>query len=157
LGEVIATGPLIDGVTIRPLKRIGDDRGSVLHMVRADGPEFEGFGEIYFSTVKRGTIKAWRRHKRMIQHFAVPSGEILLVLFDDRPGSATRGAVQEIRTGADHYGLIRVPPGLWYGFRGEGAQSAAESLIANCASIPHDPEEIERLPEDAPQIPYRWG
>ena len=72
---------MLDGVTVTPLKRIADERGAVLHMLRADDPLFEGIGEIYFSVVRAGVIKAWKRHSRMIQHFAVPSGNIRLVIF----------------------------------------------------------------------------
>ena len=54
---------MIDGVIITPLKRIGDERGMVLHMLRRDWAIFEDFGEVYFSTVKFGVIKAWKRHK----------------------------------------------------------------------------------------------
>ena len=39
---------MIDGVIITPLKKIDDDRGSVLHMMRNDSKSFKSFGEIYF-------------------------------------------------------------------------------------------------------------
>jgi dTDP-4-dehydrorhamnose 3,5-epimerase len=30
------------------------------------------------------------------------------------------------------------------------------AMVANCASIPHDPEEIERLDPFDSSIPYDW-
>lgn len=143
----------IDGVRFAPLKQIRDARGSVMHMLRADAAGFEGFGEVYFSTVKAGVVKAWKRHRRMVQNLAVPIGSVKFVIYDDRPASPSRGAVQEIVAGADHYGLLRIPAMVWYGFQGLGA---AEALIANCANLPHDPEEVERLPEGSDAIPYSW-
>lgn len=124
-----------------------------MHMLRADAPHFEAFGEVYFSTVKAGVVKAWKRHRLMTQNFAVPMGCIQLVVYDDRETSETRGAVQEIFVGEGHYALVRVPPMLWYGFKGV---ALGNSLIANCASIPHDPAESESIPADSRTIPYQW-
>ena len=145
---------MIDEVRIFPLKQISGDRGAVMHMLRCDSSLFENFGEIYFSVIRKGKIKAWKRHKRMTQNFAVPVGEIELVLFDDRFSSSTKGVVQIVNIGVDHYGLIRIPPMIWYGFSGV---SANDALIANCASMPHDPEESEQVDVVSAKIPYVWN
>lgn len=152
MGGVISTAPAVDGVMIFPLAQLKDERGMVLHMLRADAPHFEAFGEVYFSQVRAGAVKAWKRHLRMTQNLAVPVGEIKFVIFDDRAESPTRGVTQEIITGVDRYGLIRIPPLVWYGFKA----TAGDALIANCASLPHDPAEAERVPPDTNAIPYRW-
>lgn len=144
----------IDGVIVRPLTIIADDRGAVLHMLRADDPQFVRFGEIYFSVVNPAAVKAWRRHREMVLHYAVPRGHVRVVVFDDRPASRTRGAVMEIETGEFQYKLITIPAGTWNGFMGLGDQP---SLVANCASVPHDPAEVERRPHDDPSIPYVWS
>lgn len=153
MGEVLTSTPAIAGVVIHPLRQIRDERGAVLHMLRADAPHFEGFGEIYFSQVLPGAIKAWKRHREMIQNFAVPVGRIKLVIYDDRPDSPTRGKLQELIVGSDHYGLVRIPPGVWYGFQGI---AEGPSTLANCATLAHDPLESERLDAHAETIPYRW-
>jgi dTDP-4-dehydrorhamnose 3,5-epimerase len=150
---VISSGPLLDGVTISPLKRIGDERGAVMHMLRADSPLFKQFGEVYFSMVRPGAIKAWKRHRLMAQNLAVPVGRIKLVLFDDRPASSTRMGVLEVISGPDNYGLIHIPPLVWYGFQG---LSPHDSLIANCATLPHDPAESEQIAVAASAVPYKW-
>ena len=144
---------MIHDVRVIPLKQFVDDRGKVMHMVRRDMPGFSGFGEIYFSTINSGAIKAWRRHKQMTLNFAVPYGTIHLVLYDDRAHSPTKGKLQEIILGENDYNLVTIPPMLWYGF---SARDSNLSILANCASLPHDPEEVERLDPFAPQIPYRW-
>ncbi len=145
----------IRGVIIAPLKQIMDERGAVLHMLRADSALFRGFGEVYFSEVNAGVVKAWKRHKLMTQHFAVPYGRIKLVLFDDRTDSDTCGTVEGLELGRpDRYSLVCVPSGLWYGFQGI---SHGSSLLANCADLPHDPTESEHLPCDSPSIPYKWS
>ena len=145
---------MIDGVIITPLKQIVDERGKVMHMLRSDAAHFASFGEIYFSTVHPGAIKGWHVHHRMILNYAVPQGAIKFVLYDDRPGSKTHGELQEIFLGPDNYCLVTVPPLVWNGFKGIGTETA---LVANCASIPHDPTEIERKDPFDPSIPYDWA
>jgi dTDP-4-dehydrorhamnose 3,5-epimerase len=145
---------MIDGVTIRPLKQIPDERGRVMHMLRCDDPQFERFGEIYFSTVYPGVIKGWHRHKRMTLNYAVVTGTIKLVLYDDREGSPSYKQVQEIFLGAHNYALVRIPPMVWNGFKGVGV---TEAIVANCATIPHDPDEIERLDPFTTAIRYDWA
>lgn len=144
---------MIDGVKIRPLKQIIDQRGKVMHMLRCDSEGFKNFGEIYFSCVYPGAIKAWHLHKRMELNYAVPVGNIKLVLFDERTNSTTKGEIQEIFLGPDNYCLVTIPALIWNGFKGIGQEMA---IVANCASIPHDPEEIERRQPFDPSIPYKW-
>jgi dTDP-4-dehydrorhamnose 3,5-epimerase len=144
---------MIKGVEIHPLRRIPDERGMIMHMLRSTDKHFEKFGEIYFSVVNPGAIKGWHLHKKMILNYAVVAGMIKLALYDDRKNSATRGEVQEIFTGEDNYCLIKIPAGVWNGFKGVGTEPA---IVANCASIPHDPDEIIRLDPVNNEIPYSW-
>lgn len=145
---------MIEGVHIRPLKQIPDERGKVMQMLRRDDPWFESFGEIYFSVVNPGIVKGWHLHSRMTLNYAVVTGMVKLVLYDDREGSSTRGELMEIFTGDDNYALITIPPGVWNGIKGIGSKPA---IVANCASEPHDPEEIERLDPFSSKIPYDWA
>ena len=87
---------MIEGVLITPLKKIDDDRGSVLHMMRKDTETFRSFGEIYFSIAYPKAIKAWHLHKETYLNYACINGIIKLVLFDGRPDSTTRNKIQEI-------------------------------------------------------------
>ncbi|MBK7354688.1 dTDP-4-dehydrorhamnose 3,5-epimerase family protein [Propionivibrio sp.] len=144
---------MIEGVIVTKLRQMVDERGKVMHMLRADSAAFRGFGEIYFSTVHPGAIKGWHIHKRMVLNYAVPHGCIKFVLYDDRLESATTGELQEIFLGPDNYCLVTVPPLVWNGFKGVGTETA---IVANCASIPHDPDEIERKSPFDPSIPYDW-
>lgn len=145
---------MIDGVVITPLRQFADERGSVMHMLREDSPVFQRFGEVYFSTVNAGVVKAWHYHKRATINYAVPVGEIRFVLFDDRQGSPTRGEVQEILLSPRNYNLVTVPPGIWNGFKGTGDSVA---LVANCVTLAHDPAESDRKPAFDPSIPYDWN
>ena len=144
---------MIKGVAVHPLRRIPDERGMVMHMLRADAPHFERFGEIYFSTIYPNVVKGWHRHRRMTLNYAVVSGMIKLVLFDEREDSPTRSEVTELFVGDQNYVLVTVPPLVWNGFKGVGT---APAIVANCATVPHDPTEVERLDPWSPRIPYSW-
>ena len=144
---------MIDGVKISPLRQIPDERGIIMHMMKETDVNFERFGEIYFSGVNPGAIKAWHIHTKMTLNYAVPVGQIKFVLFDDREASPTRGQVQEIFLGYGNYSLVTVPPFVWNGFKGLGNSM---SLVANCTTIPHDPSEILRQDPFTADIPYIW-
>lgn len=145
---------MIEGVLVTPLRQIVDERGKVMHMLRSTDDHFRSFGEIYFSCVHPGAIKGWHLHKRMTLNYAVPHGKIKFVLYDDRPDSPTRGRVEEHFLGPDNYCLVTVPPMVWNGFKGIGSETA---IVANCASVPHDAAEIERLSPYDSKIPYDWS
>ena len=145
---------MIEGVIITPLKQIFDERGKVMHMMRNDSDNFEKFGEVYFSCTNPGAIKAWHLHKEMTLNYAVIYGQIKCVLYDDRPNSKTYGEIQELFLSTENYSLVTVPPMIWNGFKGVGV---IPSIVANCASIPHDPNEIVRKPAFDKTIPYDWG
>ena len=144
----------IDGLHVRPRRRIADERGAIFHMLRSDAAEFDSFGEIYFSLIYPGVVKGWHLHHEMTLNYAVPLGMIKLVCYDDRAGSPTQGNVVELHTGELDYALITIPPGVWNGFKGEGT---APALVANCATIPHRADEIERLDPFENDIPYDWS
>jgi dTDP-4-dehydrorhamnose 3,5-epimerase len=143
----------IAGLDVVPLRIIPDERGSVMHMLRADSTHFAGFGEVYFSKVLRGAVKGWKRHTRMTLNLAVPVGRIRLVAFDERAASTTRGACLDLVLGALDYKLVIVPPGVWMAFQG---LAEGESLLANCATIPHDPAEAESRSLTNPPVEINW-
>ena len=145
---------MIDGVSVRPLRRIPDERGYIMHMLRMDDPEFDQFGEIYFSAVYPGVVKAWHLHKVMTLRYATVVGTVKLVLYDDREGSPTRGELQELFIGRENYQLVTIPPGVWNGFKG---MSSPHAIVANCSTHPHNPARSTRIDPSDPLIPYDWG
>lgn len=153
-GNITWQRGLIDGVVIKPLRKIPDERGAVYHMLRNDDELYEAFGEIYFSVVNPGVIKAWHIHERMTLNYAVVSGMIKLALADERPHSPTKGNFTEIFLGEGNYSLVKIPPLVWNGFKGI---STAPSIVANCSTIPHDPAEIRRMDPLQNHIPYDWS
>src|SRR3989344_1971444 len=144
---------MIDGVKIIQLKKISDERGAVMHMLRSDDRHFDKFGEIYFSTIYPCVIKGWHLHKKMTLNYTVLVGMVKLVLYDNRDDSKTKGEIMEIFMGEDNYVLVKIPPGIINGVKGIGTR---KSIIANCATEPHDPGEIIRIDPFDKKIPYNW-
>lgn len=144
---------MINGVTISPRQRIADDRGTVFHMLKSTDPEFKKFGEIYFSCVYPGVIKAWHVHKKMDLNYVCISGMVKIVLYDGRRNSTTYQELQEICIGDLNYQLVHIPHGVVNGIMGIGTTMA---IVANCATIPHDPAEITRFDIATADIPYDW-
>jgi len=145
---------VIEGVSIVPLRRIPDERGTIYHMLKRTDPHFKGFGEIYFSTIYHGVVKGWHLHHNMTLQYACVHGRVKLVIYDDRESSPTRKELMEIFLGPDNYSLVVIPPGLWNGFKG---MEPGYSIVADCIDIPHDEAESERLDPFDSHIPYDWA
>lgn len=142
---------LISGVTLHPLKIIEHPLGNVLHGMKASDPGFSGFGEAYFSTIKPGAIKGWKKHNQMTLNLIVPMGEIRFVVFDDRPDSPTQNQFFEVSLSQRNYQRLTVEPDLWVAFQG---LKQGQNFLLNLASIEHDPRETTSCPLEA--IAFDW-
>jgi dTDP-4-dehydrorhamnose 3,5-epimerase len=145
----------IDDVAVKPLKLLPSQRGRLMEVQRADEPDFPGFGQAYVTQSFAGVIKAWYRHHVQIDQIAAITGLVKVVLYDARPGSATRGSVNEILMGELAPRLVRIPPGVWHGFQAVGEQSAF-LLHLNTHPFSADAPDEDRLDPRDPSIPYAW-
>ena len=149
LGEKIA------GVSVSEVRHVPRDHGVLTEIFR---PEWDPSGQpvvqIYQSRLFAGSLVAWSCHERTTDRLFVCEGLVKIVLFDDREGSKTRGKLQELYLGEDNHCLVKVPVGVWNGFKGVGLSPA---YVVNCATIPHDPGEVERLDPHQSHIPYDWS
>ena len=134
------------------LNIIEADTGSVYHALKNTDKGFKQFGEIYFSSVKKDMIKAWKLHKEMTLNLIVPVGKIQFCFFDDREQSDTFNETFKIVLSQKPYFRLTVPPGIWYGFQGV---SDGLNLICNVANIIHDPFEILR--KEINEIEMDWS
>jgi len=140
---------MIDDVLITPLKIMQVNEGDVFHGIKSSDKGYVGFGEAYFSSIKPGQTKGWKRHQKMTLNIIVPSGEIQFVMFDDRNNS--EGRFQDIVISLKNYCRLTIPPMVWIAFKG---LSDENSILLNVASIPHDPTESEVKKLD--EIKYKW-
>tara|TARA_X000000368_G_scaffold414647_1_gene404881 strand:- start:1924 stop:2376 length:453 start_codon:yes stop_codon:yes gene_type:complete len=146
---------MIKDVIIKEMKKIPDDRGKIMHIMKSSDPNYDKFGEVYCSTVFPGTVKGWHLHTKMTLNYVVLKGIIKFVLHDARKESPTYGQTQVIYMGDDNYVRVTVPPLVWNGFMGIGLN---ESFIVNFTDIPHDPNEIKRMdPHNNKIIDFDWS
>jgi len=146
---------MIDGVKIEEIKKIPDDRGMIMHIMKSSDSSYENFGEVYCSTVYPGVVKGWHIHKIMTLNYVVIRGMIKFALYDPREDSPTFKETQTIYMGDNNYVRVTVPPGVWNGFKGMGQ---SESYVINFTDIAHDPNEIFRMdPHENEIINYDWS
>ena len=143
---------VIPGMMLTPLKSITHPKGDVFHAMKSSDPGFTGFGEAYFSTIKPGDVKGWRKHLRMTLNLVVPVGEIWFVLQDGRVGSTAQHSFFDVSLSPKNYQRLTVPPGVWVGFKGLGSDL---NLLLNLADLEHDPAESENIPLD--RISFDWS
>ena len=143
---------MLDGMIKTKLNIFDAESGSVLHCLKSTDNGFLDFGEVYFSTVKQGALKAWKLHQIMTLNLTVPIGEVLFCFVDERTGSKTFGQTFKIVLSQEPYFRLTVPPGIWFGFLG---LSQGVNMIVNVANIQHDPAEVLRKPID--EINVNWS
>lgn len=141
---------MIDGIEINELKIIENKNGNILHFLKNNEKSYKGFGEVYISTIKSNSIKAWKKHKKMTCNFIVPKGKIKIVVFDDRLDSISYNEIQEINLSIENYCRLTIPPNLWFGF---SSLNSEDSLLINFADIMHDPN--EKIDKDLNFVNYK--
>jgi len=146
---------MIDGVSIVPLKPIPDERGRLMEIFRSDDPDFEKFGQVYITTAYPGAVKAWHYHKKQTDNFCCISGMMKVALYDAREGSPTKGEVNEFFIGTHNPARLRIPPGVYHGFK---CISETEAIVVNTPTEPYNhkkPDEY-RIDAHSLDIPYDW-
>ena len=135
-------------ILVTPLRRIPTIGGDVMHALKNSDNGFNGFGEVYFSWVERGAIKAWKCHQHMTLNLVVLLGEISFVFHIKDQENCFRTE----NIGEEKYVRLTVPPGIWFGFQGRGS---SQSLLMNLADMAHDPDEVLR--KKTSEIVYNWS
>jgi len=146
---------MIDGVKIKKLKVIPDERGWLMEMFRADDEFFEKFGQVYVTTTYPGVVKAWHKHEKQADNMACVAGMVKLALYDARTGSSTRGQIDQLYMGVHNPILIHIPAGIYHGWM---CVSDTESMVVNAPTEMYDyknPDE-QRLDPHGGEIPYDW-
>lgn len=150
---VEATELGIRGARLVSRKIIRDERGSVMHGLRAD----EGLGhvgEVYFSTVNPGAVKAWHLHRRMTLRYLCVYGRVMVVLVDLREVAQPLVAAVLLSPSDEEYHMLVVPPGVWNGYR---SMTDSISTICNIADLEYDPAEIVRVTPEEAFWKFNWG
>ncbi|GFP19250.1 dTDP-4-dehydrorhamnose 3,5-epimerase [Candidatus Hakubella thermalkaliphila] len=147
---------MIDGVKIKKLRVIPDERGFLMEMLRSDDEIFEKFGQVYVTAGYPGVVKGWHYHRKQTDYFTVVKGMAKVVLYDGREGSPTHGEINEFFMGDMNQILLKIPPLVMHGFKALGTEPA---YVINCPTEVYNYEQPDeyRLPYDTIEIPYDWG
>ncbi len=147
---------MIDGVKVKNLKVISDERGRLMEILRSDEDLFTKFGQVYMTTAYPGVVKAWHYHKHQTDNMSVVKGMMKIVLYDDREGSKTKGEVNQFFVGEYNPILVSIPEMVYHGFK---CISETEAIVIN---IPtnifnyKEPDEF-RIDPHKNDIPYDWS
>jgi dTDP-4-dehydrorhamnose 3,5-epimerase len=147
---------MIEGVVVKPLKVLADERGYLMEILRRDDPFFRQFGQAYVTAVYPGVVKGWHWHQLQTDHFCVVRGMAKVALYDRRSDSPTRGEVNEFFLGEKNPCLLAIPAGVLHGMKGIGTEPA---LLLNLTTEPynHEAPDEYRVPPHGTDIPYDWA
>lgn len=146
---------MIDGVRVKKLKVIPDDRGRLMEILRADEDIFRKFGQVYITTAFPGVAKAWHYHKIQADNFTCVNGKMRLALYDARKDSKTYKEVNEFIVSLENPMLVQIPPMVYHGFK---CVSDNEAIVVNTVTEPYNyknPDEYRVDPYEN-DIPYDW-
>lgn len=146
---------MIEGVKVKSLKFLPDERGRLMEILRSDDEIFKKFGQVYVTTTYPGVVKAWHLHRRQSDNVCCIKGMINIVLYDPRENSPTKGEVNEFFVGDHNPRLIFIPPRIYHGWK---CISKDEAFVVNVPTEPYNrqkPDEY-RLPPDTKDIPHKW-
>lgn len=147
---------MIDGVLVKKLRVIPDERGRLMEILRSDDELFSKFGQVYMTTTYPGVIKAWHLHKVQTDNIVALKGMLKLALYDDRDGSPTKGELNEFFIGEHNPMLVQVPSNVYHGWK---CISESEAIVINVPTEAYNYKEPDehRLPYDTELIPYDWS
>lgn len=146
---------MIDGVRVKKLRVIPDERGRLMEIFRNDDELFQRFGQVYMTTTYPHVVKAWHYHKIQTDNVTVVKGMLKLVLYDARDGSPTKGEVNEFFVGEHNPLLVQIPNGVYHGWMCISETEAIAVNIPTEAYNRENPDE-QRLHPHENDIPYEW-
>ncbi len=146
---------MIDGVEVRRLRVMADDRGRLMEVLRSDDEIFQKFGQVYVTTAYPGVVKAWHYHAKQTDYLTVISGMAKIGLYDDREGSPTRGEVMEVCAGVHNPVIVKIPPMVCHGFK---CISETECIVMNVPTEVYNRDEPDehRRPAHDETVPLDW-
>ena len=147
---------MLEGVEIKKLKIIVDERGFLMEMLRCNDKIFEKFGQVYLTVCNPDYVKGWHYHKKQTDNFVVVKGNAKVVLYDMRKDSKTKSQIQEIFLGENNPILLKIPP---YVVHGMASIDNEKVYLINCPTLPYNygnPDEY-RIDFKSKDISYDWG
>jgi dTDP-4-dehydrorhamnose 3,5-epimerase len=146
---------MISGVQVKELKVNYDTRGYLMEILRCDDKIFSKFGQVYITTAKPGIVKAWHYHRRQDDYFCCIYGKMRLVMYDARKNSKTYGKLLDFELGLESPKLVKIPKGVYHGFK---CISKVSAMVVNIPTLAYNRKNPDEYRIDAfdNDIPYDW-
>lgn len=146
---------MIQGVRMKKLRVIPDERGRLMEILRADDELFIRFGQVYMTTTYPNVVKAWHKHEKQTDNIVCLLGMLKLALYDGRPNSPTYGEINQFYLGVHNPLLIQIPPGVYHGWM---CVSQEEAVVINIPTETYNYEspDEQRLDPYSNEISYDW-
>ena len=119
------------------IKIINNKKGDILKFISKKSTFFKSFGEVYFTEINYKQTKGWNLHKKNKCFLTVCYGKVIFNFIDGRKKSKSYYKEDMIILDKKNYGLIIVPPGVWFSFK----TTKKLSVVANCLDNPHSDKE----------------
>jgi dTDP-4-dehydrorhamnose 3,5-epimerase len=135
----------MDKINYSKIDIINNEKGDIIKLLSKDVTEFNRFGEAYFSKIKYGEIKGWKKHLKMKCILLPVFGEVDVVIYDINLDKYKTYKL----TLENPYRLV-IPPNNIFAFTGK----EKENCILNISDILHDPKESINFNLD--EFRYNW-
>jgi len=143
---------MLPGISIKPLKRMPDERGSFTEVFRKDWKELlnnDTVSQANLSTTFPGIIRAWHRHIRgQNDYFLALKGTIKIGVYDEKTGE-----LDEIVSSGQNLQVVRVPGHYWHGFKAVGDEQVMLLYFTMNLYESTNPDEERKAWNDPALIP----
>jgi len=143
---------MLQGIRIRPIKRLSDERGFFTEVMRKDWKELFGedtVAQANFSFTYPDVIRAWHRHvKGQVDYFLALKGLIKICAYDDKTSE-----VNEVISSGLDLQVVRMPGHYWHGFKALGNEPAMLLYFTTNLYDASNPDEERRPWNDPALIP----
>ena len=143
---------MLEGIKVKPIKRLQDERGFFCEVMRTDWMDLFGEDKIAqanHSFTFPNVIRAWHRHLRgQVDYFLALKGTIKICAFDDRTAE-----LNEVVSSGSDLQVVRIPGYYWHGFKAVGNEPAMLLYFTTNLYNPADPDEERRAWDDPTLIP----
>lgn len=148
----VPLAPGIDGVIVHQPPVQVDHRGALVEMFTR--PDFwaQPFAYAYQTSIRPGMLKGWFLHEHKVDRYHLVTGELLVLLYDDRPDSPTRGLLQKTVLSEKSARQVLIPPNIWHLSLNVGY---GDAILVNLPSTHYDHTNPDRfyIAIDSGQIP----
>ncbi|MEO1562355.1 MAG: dTDP-4-dehydrorhamnose 3,5-epimerase family protein [Pseudomonadota bacterium] len=145
----------IEGVIIETLVRHKDDRGNLVELLTARDGLSHPIVHVYSVNCEPGSIRAWVYHKKQRDRLTFIHGEFLIVLYDIREDSPTRGQLIQIRAGLENPIRLTLPTYVVHGVQNIGNDMAT---FVNLPTEVYDLENPDkyRILHPSAEVPFQF-